>query len=243
MKITTLNDRIEKAEAMIAKKENTIAKKTASIEKKTAKIVALGGDPTKTAFDYRNTNDLYWLFADIEWLKEDIERGLKEIEEKKETLEKYKKQLAGEIEREEIILKEMPEVFIPFRDDLVEKWDRFDIKRRDFLKEEYINLGYTEFIKKYKRAGYEYRFTTDEQIHDNNLYDAKNLILNLYYRVKDITGEITSWSNLYVTSGNAGAVINGFVEGKEGRAEVESIIAGGYNIQRLHIRVLVKDRR
>ena len=241
MKLTTLTERIEKAEATIAKKENTISKKIAQIEKKSDKARELGADPEKDRFEYRDNQEIFWLLCDIYHLNEDIERGRKEIEEKKITLENYRKQLAGEIEKENILLKEMPEIFTPFRDELVERWDRYDIKRREFLDKEMNTLGYKEFMKKYHYSDYQFRYTTDEQIHESNVRDAKNLILNLYYRVKDITGEVTSWEDLHITNGNGGAVINGYVIGKEGRAKVESILAGGYNIQRLHIRVLVHE--
>lgn len=64
----------------------------------------------------------------------------------------------------------------------------------------------------------------------------------MYYRVKKFTGEITDWSGVHACQGTWGmTVLNGYVVGKEGRAFVESILAGGYNIQRLHIRVLVKE--
>lgn len=42
MKLTTLRERIAKAEETIEKKSNTIVKKTAQIEKKTAKLAKLG---------------------------------------------------------------------------------------------------------------------------------------------------------------------------------------------------------
>ena len=128
------------------------------------------------------------------------------------------------------------------RDELVEKWDGYDKSKRDFLCNEYSRLGYKEFSQKYRHAGHEFRKLTDDQIHSRNERDAKNLILNLYNRVVEITGEITSWRNIYLTQGaHFSAVLNGYVEGKQGRAYVESILAGGYNIQRLHVRVLVKE--
>ena len=84
---------------------------------------------------------------------------------------------------------------------------------------------------------------TDEKIHANNQRDGENLILDLLRRVTKITGPVIDWSGLHVTRGNMGAVINGFVIGEDGRAEVESILAGGYAVQRLHIRTLVKPAR
>lgn len=82
---------------------------------------------------------------------------------------------------------------------------------------------------------------SDEDIHKANLEDGKRIILDLVNRVTKITGPITSWSGLYLTRGNSGwSVLNGIVDGEDGRASVETILAGGYNIQRLHCRTLVK---
>jgi chromosome segregation ATPase len=81
---------------------------------------------------------------------------------------------------------------------------------------------------------------TDEQIHAQNQRDGEHLILDLLKRVTKITGPVRDWSGLHVTQGNMGAVLNGYVVGDDGKARVESILAGGYNIQRLHVRTLVK---
>ena len=55
-------------------------------------------------------------------------------------------------------------------------------------------------------------------------------------RVSKICGKITNADELLVgTRGD----INGIIEGENGKAEVRTIEAGGYNIQCFHFRVLV----
>lgn len=254
MKITTLKERIEKAEAKIEKKNNTIIKKAARIEKLSKGLADKFGIDPKTfdRYQWRTLNgteeenyQAYWTLCDISGLEDDIERGGREIEETKKTIEKYQKQLTGEIARESILLKDIPECVKLMQTQLVEKWDEWDKEHKQELVNQYNILGYREFIKKYKYSEYEFAFhKTLEQIHQDNENAAKELVLNLYYRVKDITGEITSWDRIHATVGTLGfTVLNGYVEGKEGRAMVESIYAGGYNIQRLHVRVLVKEYR
>lgn len=245
MRIETLKDRIQNAENKIERKTNTIAKKEALILKKQDKIRKFGVDPDADKFVIAKTNsEVYWLMCDIDGLKADIIRNNKEIEEIKVNLEKYKEQLTGEVEKESILLKDIPESMKRMQVELVERWDEWDIKRRNQMVYDYKNLSYDDYKKKYRGTDFMFRYKTDEQIHNSNVQDAKYLILDLYYRVKNITGEITDWSGVHATQGSQGfTVLNGFVVGKEGRAEVESILAGGYNIQRLHIRVLVKEYR
>ena len=64
----------------------------------------------------------------------------------------------------------------------------------------------------------------------NVMYD------DLVARVMKYTGEITDAS--YLSIGEKGE-LNGFIVGKEGKAKVETIDAGGYNIQCYHFRTLV----
>lgn len=217
MKIETLKERIEKATAKIERKENTIAKKTALIEKKADE-------------------------CEKEWLREDIARLNDEIEETKNTIAKYEKQLAGEMEKESLYTKEVPESMKRMETELITEWDEFDKKHRDELYEEKKTIGYEEFFRKHTASEYDLMYQSNEEIHRNNERDARMMVINLYNRVKAITGEVTDWSNLECELGNLGAVLTGYVIGKEGRAEVETILAGGYNIQRLHVRTLVHER-
>lgn len=219
MTIETLKDRIAKATTKIEKKTATIAKKEALILKK-------GGDPEEK-------------YSEVYWLAEDVRRLKREVEETKSTLAKYEKQLAGEIEKESLFVREIPESMKAMQDELVAKWNEWDIARRDNIKKRRQEMEHKEWAKMfnlYERQVLYYK--TDEEIDADNRKDAKAVIIDLYNRVKAITGEVTEWSNIHFQ----GTALNGYVVGKEGRAEVESILAGGYNIQRLHIRVLVHER-
>lgn len=252
MKIETLRDRIEKAKTKIEKKYGTIVKKTAQIEKKYVALEKLGVEDPKnqTREDYRHLSetdwnkwsDISWTYGDIKYLFEDIARLEKEIAATKETLAKYEAQLTGEIAKEEILLNEIPEIFNRLRDELVATWDKWDIERRERIKKDRNEMTNDKFWKKYNHTDWEFMYKTEAQIHDANVQDAKILILDLYYRVKNITGEVTDWTHIFAEIGTHGfTVLNGTVIGKEGRAKVESIYAGGYNIQRLHVRVLVRS--
>lgn len=56
-------------------------------------------------------------------------------------------------------------------------------------------------------------------------------------RTNDIVGKITDASELRVSpKGN----LDGFISGEKGKAKVQTIGAGGYNIQCFHFRTLIK---
>ncbi len=218
MTIETLRERIQKANIKIEKKQKTMEKKQAQVEK-------LGNPEGRCSEAY--------------WLSQDVKRLAREIEETKKTIEKYEKQLAGEIEKESIFVREIPESMKCMQDELVAKWDEWDISKRNVIRKDRSEMNYKEFFRKYN--GYESTQLinmSDEEIHEANMKDAKYFIIDLYNRVKAITGEVTDWSGVHAV----GTALNGYIIGKEGRAEVESILAGGYNIQRLHVRVLVHSR-
>lgn len=230
MTITTIEERIANAMDRIAKKSNTITKKEALIVKKENKIQEMTDE-----------SEIRWTGFEIRQLHEDIERLHSEIAETQKKLDEYNLQKDG-LMKKESLLKDIPENLKKMQSDLVEIWDEYDIERRAFLREEESKLGYSKFMRKYSMYDYDMMYKTDEQIHKSNIQDAKDMILNLIYRVRDITGEITDWNGIRAEIGTWGmSVLNGVVIGKQGIARVESIFAGGYNIQRLHVRVLVHE--
>lgn len=67
--------------------------------------------------------------------------------------------------------------------------------------------------------------------------EKKAKMMDLIRRVNEVVGSITDASGLSIdVKGN----LNGFIIGTTGKAEVETIGAGGWNIQCFHYRVLVK---
>ena len=224
MKIETLNERIEKTAQKIERKRATIAKKQGWITKAQKQM--------ESADEMKRRE----LDCDVRWWGEDIRRIESEIKESESTLEKYQKQLAGEIARESTLIREVPETLKRLQAELVEKWDGWDLEDRARYQKAYKELGYSEFVREYGWRKVDEMRRTDEEIHADNVKDAEDAIINLLYRVRDVVGEITDWSHVTLSGG----VLNGYITGKEGRCEVETIGAGGYNIQRFHLRVLVK---
>lgn len=78
-----------------------------------------------------------------------------------------------------------------------------------------------------------------QQILEKEIEVEKNTKRAIFVtRVKEITGKILDAKGLYI--GDNGE-INGIVIGEKGKAKVETISAGGWNIQCWHFRVLVKE--
>lgn len=228
MKLETIEERIQNAEATIEKKKGTVDKKQKLIEKKTT-IQAAATDE----------NEVRWIGFDIEHLKEDIERLNKQIAELEQKLETYRtdrERIAAEPSLPEHLQLMLPEI-VGMLDDSGEAYAAH-------LREAYNKAGYREFIRTHSHVDYEWMNMGKERRHKENEKDAEILLKDLYRRVHEVTGEIMDWGGLRLEIGTHGfTVLNGRVEGEKGTALVESITAGGYNIQRLHIRVLVKPLR
>lgn len=249
MQKSTVVERINKAEEFITKKSATREKKAERASKKEQQLldkyniryeydrarVGYMRSVEEMGFSREEANTIFWLVCDIDTLHEDNKRLTKDIAEKEEKLKEYKEQLA-EIRRvEDAMAKEIPEAFTQAREELVEQWTAWDMEERDKMRAYKQEVDYHTFYQKYTYSHWESLNKSDEELRKQNEKEADVWLIDLYNRVKEVTGTITNTGHIYFR----GKALNGYVEGENGRAYVETITAGGWNIQKLHYRVLV----
>ena len=114
-----------------------------------------------------------------------------------------------------------------------------DLSRKDLHRLEYnFKDRYFASIPNnvYEFVGYnsEIKFAEIDKMLDK---EVKAKYIDLVHRITAVVGEIQDVSNLSI--GSQSGEINGLVVGSKGKAKVETISAGGYNIQIFHFRVLV----
>lgn len=127
--------------------------------------------------------------------------------------------------------------------DLANLWPRKDVD--EFLHER--GLDYYQIQRKLKGEGDGVTFRLLE-IHDDQEREAwlerameeekRAKLLDLIGRIMSTVGTITDADALRI--GPEGD-INGYIEGTEGKAKIQTIGAGGYNIQCFHFRTLIHE--
>lgn len=134
----------------------------------------------------------------------------------------------------------LPECLKDFRKNLLDIWNKQDLQKREEVLKDVETCK--DWLQKWSWEDFYWASkATEDSISKLNLKKANSILADLVKRTSKKCGEIVSWKKLFVTCGNQGwAVLNGSVEGTKGNARIESIYAGGNNIQKLHIRVLVK---
>lgn len=254
-----LRERLEKAEANVAKIEKTIERHKAQAQKKLAIIEKNGW--TLNRYDYTGdvgrNEDAYWTICEYEDKLSDAKNAEKKLAEAQRVAENWKGRLERQLEVERTLQTEIPEVFKQVSIELADLWTQWDINARERMKERKKELekeyhadddsygrfdltAYRAFSKAwrdlYSYSKEESLTKTDEEFRKINQKSAEDWLLDLYNRVYNITGPVIDCSNIYWS----GKALNGIVVGENGSAEVETIDAGGYNIQKYHLRVLVK---
>lgn len=228
-----IQERLTKAQETVEKRKATIERHKAQAEKKLQKITAKGisVDP----MDNRDNNEDFWLCCEYKNKLEDIKGAEDKLAEAEQIVKNWQDKLDRQIKLELTLANEVPEAFKQARAELVEEWVASDIRAREVMLQKKKELSYKDFRKLYRYTEEESLRHTDEEFRKIEEREADMWLINLYNRVKEITGEVTDCSKLYW----GGKCLNGYVIGKSGSAKVETIGAGGYNIQRFHLRVLV----
>lgn len=231
-----LKERLDKAQETVEKKAKTIERHKAQAEKKLQIIKDNGWELDRYKYAKDGNNDAYWAVCEYESKLEDIKGAEKKLEEAKEIANNWSKKYEAQLKRELILATKVPEAFREAKEELVNSWVEYDIRSREAMLKNRKELEYKAFRKMYSYTAEESLKHTDEEFRKIEEREADVWLLDLYNRVREITGEITDCSNIIW----GGKCLDGYIVGKEGKAEVTTIGAGGYNIQRWHLRTLVK---
>lgn len=255
----TLQKRVTSLEGQIEKKKATIRKKEQWCEKRKEFVIQhLGYWPSEgSRLVYedlarelnRDIADpllpkIVGAYYDYGTYQDDIPRLHKDIKILEEKLAKYKGQEDSVTENAKFnpanannINQILPPVLLDLKDQLRDAWNAQDY-------EHYLRLDKLTFEERRKLNTRCYPnsllYKSWSEIQRDNEKSAESLVIGLYNRVYQIVGNITDCSRLQLSHNGYGPILSGTVSGESGTALVETIGAGGYNIQRYHLRTLVK---
>lgn len=237
-----LNEKLVKAIEKVEKIKNTIKRHEAQAEKKKALIISKGWNPDCDRYCRQGEtpeeqDESYWLICEYDMKLEDIKTATQKLKDAEIILSNWKGKLEKQLEIEKTIAFEIPKIFIQCQEFLANEWTGYDVKFRDKMRENKEILSYEDFRKRYSWSTEDDYNKTNEEFLKVETRNAELWIIDLYNRVKDITGEVIDWNNISFS----GKALAGIVIGENGIARVETIEAGGYNIQRFHLRTLVHE--
>lgn len=233
-----LQEKLNKATERVERRKKTIERYLNQIAKKKKEIESKGWD-INNRYCKEGTEEFHESFCTISDYKVKIqamEEAKKKLQDDIRIKEGWAKKLKNALEIENEYEYKLPDVFKTLQEYYVKDWTENDVYRKKIYEEELETMGYDKFTDKYGYNTYCFLKNTEEDFRKANEEYAYRWILELYNRVKKYTGEVESWGHLY--AGYKGE-LNGLVHGQLGSVKVESILAGGYNIQRLHARVLI----
>lgn len=241
-KLDTVKKEVAKVEALIEKKTATTVKKLADVQKK-GYLLSL----SLSAFSVDSETAEREVITALEKAKAVGEKAPvidkiysvlingEDIAEKQAKLARLRKQLTELEVQEEAVSPEAKaerakrESEKALRDYIKSELDSVKIPTLDSWLEEYRE-AYIKAVEKHCE-GYELTMRLSEA--DSVVREQK---LNIVIRAWEKVGRLSEVR--FSRMGGDGS-FNGTVTGEKGSARIETILAGGYNIQRLHYRVLV----
>lgn len=223
-KLATLNKRILRLQATIDTKSSFV----------------------KSSSDTSMSDEVKWALIELSRAQDEIQRAYKELATVNEKRSTYAHRLNEITERNSKI------IHVPAIEEFLDTWKLnaydFFVKEVDAVKPFVDSISsYTWSDKQSKLKERFHGFTlelasirnsSDRLSRLNSFLDREvdSKRLDFFSRCDGIVGNIIDASNLRV--GDNGS-INGVIIGDLGRAQIDTIFAGGYNVQRLHYRVLV----
>jgi hypothetical protein len=210
----------EKATAALETAKKNLDKAIAKVarnEKKLAAAVTSGDE-----------YEIRWAEMDVRRANDDLKRAQANYDKKLAALEAAKAKDAE--------LNDMPEAVKQMIEHVKQMSfeDMMNIKAE--MREMYENDR--EKFKKQTKWAQELTWKWEDEIKRIADMDGEAYVFDLVQRTKAVVGEITDWSYLRFSA----CALEGVIQGTKGKAAVFTIVAGGYNIQRRHYRVLVKRR-
>ena len=251
MKITKNQDKVNaKIEKLNAKLEKIL---TGAEDKKFAKKLQESENWIQENMIQTNRPRSFYAVNTIESLKQDAindikydieeaQKALAEAIEKDERLTaREEKKLAKQNERE-CAYANAPECLIKFGAELQkhiaeQHKQHFEKIAKLFNKIACGESSLTDIQKNQIWCEYRQLVGMDFDKEAQNTVDY--LIIDLMKRVEKKVGQITDIAGMSIKRGNHLPVLNGIIIGTKGKTYVESIEAGGYNIQCAHIRVVL----
>ena len=138
-------------------------------------------------------------------------------------------------------LENLPTVLVEFKERMNKEYNQFLKELNNRLHQEYENStdkrNFTKTVAMDHGSTIAQIFLGNLRIEDLVKKAVEDKIAKLYYTICDKAGKILDCSNLYI---GVNGDINGTIKGEIKEVKVTSIIAGGWNIQCKHFRVLVK---
>lgn len=163
---------------------------------------------------------------ELGWLIEEIEAKKYQIEELEALIERQRKQL--ETSKDEISEKDkadyLKKILPPLPEVLSKLADLLEPRILEDLKDE----------NERKRKAFQ---STEEQLQREAKYHAGCLVESVWLKIFEKTGNLIKCENVRPV----GYGLNGIFKGENGTVRVQTVFAGGYNIQCLHMRTLVHE--